>query len=77
MGDVLAKRLPTTGRIILSQISAGSAIPIAAVLMLALPDDPSTAFFHGLVFSIMGLCTSWNAPATNKYVFLDPLIIIQ
>ncbi|XVF61653.1 hypothetical protein PTKIN_Ptkin08bG0147600 [Pterospermum kingtungense] len=71
MGDVLAKRLPNTGRIILSQISAGSAIPIAAVLMLALPDDPSTAFFHGLVFSIMGLCTSWNAPATNNPIFAE------
>ncbi|XP_022741228.1 uncharacterized protein LOC111292877 [Durio zibethinus] len=71
MGDILAKRLPNSGRIILSQISAGSAIPIAAVLMLALPDDPSTAFTHGLVFSIMGLCTSWNAPATNNPIFAE------
>ncbi|XVF17229.1 hypothetical protein REPUB_Repub10bG0101700 [Reevesia pubescens] len=71
MGDILAKRLPNSGRIILSQISAGSAIPIAAVLMLALPDNPSTAFFHGLVFSIMGLCTSWNAPATNNPIFAE------
>ncbi|XP_048141547.1 lincomycin resistance protein-like isoform X3 [Rhodamnia argentea] len=66
MGDMLAKRLPNSGRIILSQISSGSAIPLAAVLLLALPDDPSTAFMHGLVLFIMGLIISWNAPATNK-----------
>ncbi|XP_017970761.1 PREDICTED: uncharacterized protein LOC18611584 [Theobroma cacao] len=71
MGDILAKRLPNSGRIILSQISAGSAVPIAAVLMLALPDDPSTAFMHGLVFFIMGLCISWNAPATNDPIFAE------
>lgn len=69
MGDYLSLRLPNTGRIMLSQISAGSAIPLAAILLLALPDDPSTAFIHGLVFVIMGFCTSWNAPATNKYVY--------
>ncbi|KAK9230632.1 hypothetical protein WN944_023604 [Citrus x changshan-huyou] len=68
MGDTLAKRLPNSGRIILSQISSGSVIPIAAVLLLVLPDDPSTGFMHGLVLVIMGLCISWNAPATNKKI---------
>ncbi|XP_059644293.1 uncharacterized protein LOC132286057 isoform X2 [Cornus florida] len=66
MGDILAKRLPNTGRIILSQISAGSGIPFAAILLLVLPDDPSTAFMHGLVLFIMGLTMSWCATATNK-----------
>lgn len=68
MGDILAQRLPDSGRVILSQISAASVIPTAAVLLLVLPDDPSTAFLHGLALFIMGLCMSWNAPATNKYV---------
>ncbi|KAE8665731.1 protein spinster-like protein 2-like [Hibiscus syriacus] len=71
MGDILAKRLPNSGRIILSQISSGSAIPIAAVLLLALPDDPSTAFMHGLVFVVMGFCISWNGPATNNPIFAE------
>ncbi|KAL2528223.1 Major facilitator superfamily protein [Forsythia ovata] len=71
MGDILAKRLPNCGRIILSQISSGSAIPLAAILMLILPDDPSTAVMHGLVFFIMGLCISWNAPATNNPIFAE------
>jgi MFS family permease len=66
MGDLLAKRLPNSGRILLSQISSGSAIPLAAILLLVLPDDPSTAFMHGLVLFIMGLIITWNAPATNK-----------
>ncbi|KAF9678861.1 hypothetical protein SADUNF_Sadunf07G0080200 [Salix dunnii] len=66
MGDILAKRLPNSGRVMLSQISAGSSIPLAGILLLVLPYDPSTAFMHGLVFFTMGLCTSWNAPATNN-----------
>lgn len=74
MGDILAKRFPNAGRIILAQISSGSAIPLAAVLMLVLPDDPSKEFIYGLVLFIMGLCISWNGPATNKYVspYLNP-----
>ncbi|KAK9230699.1 hypothetical protein WN944_023671 [Citrus x changshan-huyou] len=58
MRDTLAKWLPNSGRIILAQISSGSGIPIAAVLLLFLPDDPSTGFMHGLVLVIMGLCIS-------------------
>lgn len=75
MGDVLAKRLPNSGRIILSQISSASGIPLATVLLLLLPDDPSTAFMHGLVLFIMGLCISWNPAATNKYVSPNPFIL--
>ncbi|RVW57554.1 hypothetical protein CK203_093089 [Vitis vinifera] len=71
MGDVLAKRLPNSGRIILSQISSASGIPLATVLLLLLPDDPSTAFMHGLVLFIMGLCISWNAAATNNPIFAE------
>lgn len=66
MGDVLAKRFPNSGRIVMSQISSGSAIPLAALLMLVLPDDPSTGLVHGLVLFIMGFSISWNASATNK-----------
>ncbi|KAI9116981.1 hypothetical protein K1719_011980 [Acacia pycnantha] len=66
MGDVLSQRLPNTGRIMLSQISSASAIPLGAFLLLGLPDDPSTAFLHGLVLFIMGLSTSWNGSATNN-----------
>lgn len=66
MGDILSRILPNSGRIILAQISSGSAIPLAALLLLGLPDSPSTAARHGFVLFIMGLCISWNAPATNK-----------
>ncbi|GAB2226071.1 hypothetical protein Droror1_Dr00021857 [Drosera rotundifolia] len=71
MGDILSRRLPNSGRIILSQISSSSAIPLAAILLLGLPDDPSSAFMHGLVLFIMGLCTSWNGPATNNPIFAE------
>ncbi|XP_059642105.1 uncharacterized protein LOC132284062 isoform X1 [Cornus florida] len=71
MGDILSKRLPNSGRIMLSQISSGSAIPLAAILLLVLPDDPSTAFMHGLVLFVMGLIISWNGPATNNPIFAE------
>lgn len=66
MGDVLSKRLPNSGRIMLSQISSGSAIPLAAILLLVVPNNPRTMFLHGLVLFVTGFCISWNAPATNK-----------
>ena len=66
MGDVLSMRIPNAGRIMLAQISSASAIPLAALLLLGLPDDPSTAAIHGLILVIMGFCISWNGPATNK-----------
>ncbi|CAN4097273.1 unnamed protein product [Withania somnifera] len=71
MGDVLSKHLPNAGRIILAQISSGSAVPLAAILLLLLPYDPSTVLMHGLVLFIMGLCVSWNAPATNNPIFAE------
>ncbi|KAK7399538.1 hypothetical protein VNO78_10723 [Psophocarpus tetragonolobus] len=71
MGDVLSQRLPNSGRIILSQISATSSIPVAAILFLGLRHHPSTAFMHALVLFIMGFARSWNAPATNNPIFAE------
>ncbi|XP_010937473.1 uncharacterized protein [Elaeis guineensis] len=71
MGDVLAKRFPNCGRIVMSQISSGSAIPLATLLMLVLADDPSTGLVHGLVLFIMGFSISWNGPATNNPIFAE------
>ncbi|KAL3733171.1 hypothetical protein ACJRO7_022662 [Eucalyptus globulus] len=68
MGDFLSKRLPNSGRTILAQISSASAVPLAAILLLSLPNDSSTAFVHGLVLFIVGFCISWNASATNKLI---------
>eukprot|EP00253_Pinus_taeda_P025236 PITA_25236 len=71
MGDIIARRLPNAGRIILSQISTGLAIPLSAVLLLVLPDDPSTVLGHGLIFFIVGFAVSWNIPATNNPIFAE------
>ncbi|CAO2201693.1 unnamed protein product [Urochloa humidicola] len=71
IGDYLARRSPNSGRIILSQISSASAVPLAALLLLGLPDDPSTGFLHGFVIFIVGLSISWNAPATNNPIFAE------
>ncbi|XP_010555516.1 PREDICTED: uncharacterized protein LOC104824996 [Tarenaya hassleriana] len=71
MGDLLSTRLPNSGRIILAQISSASAIPLAAILLLFLPYDPSTVVIHGLVLVVLGLFVSWNAPATNNPIFAE------
>ncbi|XP_058185108.1 uncharacterized protein LOC131302461 isoform X1 [Rhododendron vialii] len=71
MGDILGQRYPNSGRIVLSQISSSSAIPLAAVLLLLLPYDPSTAFMHGFVLFSMGLVMTWCAPATNNPIFAE------
>ncbi|XP_060171307.1 uncharacterized protein LOC132602483 [Lycium barbarum] len=71
MGDILSQHLPNSGRIILAQISSGSAIPLAAILLLSLPDDPSSIFAHGLVLFVSGFFISWTAPATNNPIFAE------
>ncbi|KAF7129200.1 hypothetical protein RHSIM_Rhsim10G0160300 [Rhododendron simsii] len=71
MGDILGQRYPNSGRIVLSQISSSSGIPLAAVLLLVLPYDPSTAFMHGFVLFSMGLVMTWCAPATNNPIFAE------
>ncbi|KAJ7959026.1 Major facilitator superfamily [Quillaja saponaria] len=71
MGDKFSVSRPNSGRIILAQISSASAIPLAAILLLVLPDNPSTAVAHGLVLVIMGFCISWNAPAANNPIFAE------
>jgi hypothetical protein len=65
MGDALALRYPNAERIVLSQISSGSAVPLAAVLLRGLPDDPSTGVAYAAVLFVMGMFISWNGPATN------------
>ncbi|XP_061350097.1 uncharacterized protein LOC133295306 isoform X2 [Gastrolobium bilobum] len=71
MGDILSRHLPNSGRIFIAQISSGSAIPLAAILLLGLPKDPSTVIPHGLLLFIMGLFISWNAPAANNPIFAE------
>lgn len=71
MGDIISRHLPNAGRIILSQISAGLAIPLSAVLLLVMPRDPSTGLRHGLMFFIMGIAISWNGAATNNPIFAE------
>ncbi|CAN6217461.1 unnamed protein product [Urochloa humidicola] len=71
MGDALASRYPNAGRIVLSQISSGSAVPLAAVLLRGLPDDPSAGVAYGAVLFVMGMFISWNGPATNFPIFAE------
>ncbi|CAL5074582.1 unnamed protein product [Urochloa decumbens] len=71
MGDFLAVRYPDAGRIVLSQISPLSAVPMGAVLLLGLPDDPSKGVSYAVVLFVMGVLMSWNGPATNFPIFAE------
>lgn len=66
IGDAVSRRFPDAGRIALAQISSASALPLGAVLLLGLPNDPSTGVAHAAVFFVMGFAISWNAASTNK-----------
>ncbi|KAJ1289476.1 hypothetical protein BS78_02G167000 [Paspalum vaginatum] len=71
MGDALARRFRNSGRIVLSQISSGSAIPLAGVLLLALPNDASSTVKHGAALFILGIMASWNGTATNSPILAE------
>ncbi|CAO2206666.1 unnamed protein product [Urochloa humidicola] len=71
IGDPVARRFPNAGRIALAQVSSASALPLAAVLLLALPNDPSTGVAHAVVFFVMGFAISWNASSTNNPIFAE------
>ncbi|EPS73054.1 hypothetical protein M569_01700, partial [Genlisea aurea] len=71
VGDTLSGILPNSGRIILAQISSVSAIPLAAILLLVVPNNASTPILHSVVLSITGFFISWNAPATNNPIFAE------
>ncbi|KAL5201582.1 hypothetical protein ABZP36_035936 [Zizania latifolia] len=71
MGDALARRLKNSGRIVLAQISSGSAVPLAAVLLLALPNEPSTTAKHGAALFALGLMASWNPSSTNGPILAE------
>jgi MFS family permease len=74
IGDPVARRFPNTGRIALAQISSASALPLGAILLLALPNDPSTGVAHAVTFFVMGFAISWNAASTNKYDRYDAFV---
>ncbi|RAL40664.1 hypothetical protein DM860_006734 [Cuscuta australis] len=70
-GDLLSRCLPNHGRIILAQISSASAVPLAAILLLALPTDPSFFSMYASVLLVTGFFISWNSPATNNPIFAE------
>ncbi|KAJ1268383.1 hypothetical protein BS78_07G130700 [Paspalum vaginatum] len=71
IGDPVSRRFPNTGRIALAQISSVSALPLGAILLLALPNDPSTGVAHAVTFFVMGFAISWNASSTNNPIFAE------
>jgi hypothetical protein len=66
VGDPVALRFPNTGRIALAQVCTASSVPLAAVLLLALPDNPSAGAVYAATFFIFGFVSPWCPASTNK-----------
>jgi MFS family permease len=66
VGDPLALRFPNTARIALAQVCTASTIPLAAVLLLALPVNPSAGAAYAATFFIFGFVAPWCPVSTNK-----------
>nr|XP_051230841.1 uncharacterized protein LOC127349094 [Lolium perenne] len=71
IGDPMARRFPDTGRIALAQVSTASTIPIAAVLLLALPVNPSAGAAYATVFFVLGFVMPWCPSATNNPILAE------
>eukprot|EP00850_Spirogloea_muscicola_P012445 SM000080S22960 [mRNA] locus=s80:405846:407221:+ [translate_table: standard] len=71
LGDAAALRLPNTGRIVCAQFSAGSAVPLAALLLYGLPNNASAPLLYAATFVIVGFIISWNASSTNNPIFAE------
>ncbi|KAL6645119.1 hypothetical protein ACP70R_016727 [Stipagrostis hirtigluma subsp. patula] len=72
VGDPVARRFPDTGRIALAQVCTALTVPLAAVLLLALPDDPSAGAAYAAAFFVFGLASPWCPVTTNKsYIFAE------
>lgn len=71
IGDPMARRFPNGGRVALAQLSTASTIPIAAVLLLGLPNDPSAGAAYAAVFFVLGFTMSWCAAGTNYPILAE------
>jgi MFS family permease len=65
VGDPLALRFPNTGRIALAQVCTASTVPLAAILLLGLPDDSTAGAAYAAAFFILGFAMPWCPVTTN------------
>ncbi|CAO2198510.1 unnamed protein product [Urochloa humidicola] len=70
-GDPLARRFPDTGRIALAQVCTASTVPLAAVLLLSLPDDPAAGAAYAAAFFFLGFVMPWCPVSTNNPIFAE------
>ncbi|KAF7041662.1 hypothetical protein CFC21_051427 [Triticum aestivum] len=71
IGDTMARRFPNAGRVALAQVSTASTVPVAAVLLLALPIDPSAGAAYAAAFAVLGFVMPWCPPATNNPILAE------
>nr|CAB3501535.1 unnamed protein product [Digitaria exilis] len=71
VGDPLAVRFPNTGRIALAQVCTASTVPLAAVLLLALPNDPTAGAAYAAAFFVLGFAMPWCPVSTNNPIFAE------
>ncbi|KAL6858857.1 hypothetical protein ACP4OV_017859 [Aristida adscensionis] len=73
VGDPVARRFPDTGRIALAQLSNAATVPVAAVLLLALPghDHPLAGASYAAAFFALGFALNWCPVTTNNPMFAE------
>ncbi|GJN08598.1 hypothetical protein PR202_ga26537 [Eleusine coracana subsp. coracana] len=71
VGDPLARRFPNKGRVAMAQVCTASTVPLAAILLLALADDPAAGLAYAAAFFVFGFVTPWCPVATNNPIFAE------
>ncbi|CAN6320877.1 unnamed protein product [Urochloa humidicola] len=71
VGDPLARRFPDTGRIALAQVCTALTVPLAAVLLLGLPDNPAAGAAYAAAFFVFGFASPWCPVSTNNPIFAE------
>jgi len=70
IGDKAAKWRPNSGRIIISQISVFSGIPLTYVIFILIPATTDSMFLYIVLGAITGLLISWCS-AQNYTIFSE------
>jgi len=71
LGDAVARRFPSTGRVAVAQAVNAVSVPLAAALLLAFPGDPSAAVPYAAVCFAFGFTISWTPVSTTNPIFAE------
>ncbi|KAF8673804.1 hypothetical protein HU200_048560 [Digitaria exilis] len=67
----MAQRFPRAGRIAVGQVLTAATIPLAAVLLLAFPNDPSFWGAYAVACFAFAFVVCWYPVSTNNPIFAE------